>query len=341
MSALPPRVFKFGVFELHPASGELRRKGVRIKLQKQPQEALLLLLESAGRVVTREEFRERLWPGQTFVDVDVGLNKAVGKIREALDDSAQTPRYVETLPQHGYRFIGPLTDAEPVVPVWRPPRRFFVACAMGGLTLLLLLAYWRGTLGTGPSAGEIKALAVLPLLNLSGDVEQEYFSDGITDALITELGKVGTVRVISRQSVIRYKGTRKPLAEISRELSVEAVVEGSVQRFGDRVRITAQLVQVKPERHLWAQNYERPYSDILVLQGEIAREAARRIKTTLTPLRETWQSSAHPVDREAYEAYLRGKFFFHSYTPDGLHKAINSFEAAIRKDPKLDRKSVV
>ena len=124
MSALPPRVFQFGVFELDPASGELRRKGVRIKLQKQPQEALLLLLESAGRVVTREEFRERLWPGQTFLDVDVGLNKAIRKIREALDDSAQTPRYVETLPQHGYRFIGPLTEAEPVVPVRRPSRFF-------------------------------------------------------------------------------------------------------------------------------------------------------------------------------------------------------------------------
>ena len=291
--AAQSRLVRFGIFEADLGSGELRRNGVKIKLQRQPFEVLAMLLGRSGGVVTREELRERLWPGRTFVDFDVGVNKAVRKVREALGDSAQTPHYIETLPQHGYRFITPVTEASPA----------------------------------------IRSLAVLPLQNLSGDVEQEYFSDGVTDALITELSKVGALRVISRQSVIHYKGGKKPLDEISRELQVDAVLEGAVQRAGDRVLITVQLVQARPEKLLWAENYERRYSDILTLQGEIARDTARQVRATLTPDQVNRLGSARPVDPEAYEAYLRGRYFFYSYTPERLQKASESFETAVGKDP--------
>ena len=295
--AAQSRLVHFGIFEADLGSGELRRKGVKIKLQEQPFQVLCALLERPSDIVTREELRRKLWHDETFGDFEHGVNSAVRKLREALGDSAETPRFIETLPKRGYRFIAPVAEASPA---FRPER---------------------------------EALAVLPLQNLSGDVEQEYFSDGVTDALITELGKVGALRVISRQSVIQYKGAKKPLAEISQELKVDAVLEGTVQRAGDRVRITAQLVRARPEEHLWAESYERPYADILALQAEIARNVARQVKAKLTPEEENRLASARPVDPEAYEAYLRGRYFFYSYTPERLQKAIESFQTAVEKDP--------
>jgi TolB-like protein/Tfp pilus assembly protein PilF len=186
-----------------------------------------------------------------------------------------------------------------------------------------------------PSAAPaaIRALAVMPFGNLSKDSDQEYFADGVTDALITELGKVGALRVISRQSVVQYRGVKKPLPEISRELNVDAVVVGTVQRAGDRVRITAQLVRARPEEHLWAESYERPYADILALQAEIARNVARQVKAKLTPEEENRLARARPVNPEAHEAYLRGMYLFHGYTPERLQKAIESLQTAVEKDP--------
>ncbi|MFN0172481.1 MAG: winged helix-turn-helix domain-containing tetratricopeptide repeat protein [Bryobacteraceae bacterium] len=328
-----PRIFRFGVFELDPASAELRRNGVKIKLQKQPSEVLAMLLERRGEIVTREELREKLWPGQTFVDFDLGLNKAVRKVREALGDSAQAPRYVETLPQRGYRFIAPLAGAAPASS--RRPRAFYAACGAAGVTVLLLLAYLGGFFRRGVSPGEIEAVAVIPFENLSKDADEEYFADGVTDALITELGRVGALRVISRQSVMLYKRVKKPLPEIISELKVDAVVEGTVQRAGDRVRITAQLVRAKPEQHLWAESYERRYADILAVQGEIARTVARQVKAKLSPEQERSLARTRIVNPEAYEAYLRGKFYFYGYTPERLQKAIESFQTAIEKDPNF------
>ncbi|MFN0172483.1 MAG: winged helix-turn-helix domain-containing tetratricopeptide repeat protein [Bryobacteraceae bacterium] len=328
-----PRIFRFGVFELDAASGELRRKGVKIKLQKQPSDVLTMLLERRGEVVTREELREKLWPGQTFVDFDLGVNNAVRKVREALGDSAQAPRYIETLPQRGYRFIAPLAGAAPASS--RRPRAFYAAYGAVGVTVLLLLAYLGGFFRRGVSPGEIEAVAVIPFENLSKDADHEYFADGVTDALITELGRIGALRVISRQSVMQYKRVKKPLPEIISELKVDAVVEGTVQRAGDRVQITAQLVRARPEQHLWAESYERRYADILAVQGEIARTVARQVKAKLSPEQERSLARTRIVNPEAYEAYLRGKHLFYGYTPERLHKAIESFKTAIEKDPNF------
>ena len=325
------RVFRFGLFELDPQSGELRKAGVNVKLQKQPANLLATLLERSGEMVTREELRERLWPGKTFGDFDIGLNKAVRRLREALDDSAQAPRYIETLPQHGYRFIAPVTETSPSHPRRRVP--LYAVLAAAGLAVLLLSAYLGGFLRRGVVPGQIKAVAVLPFANLSGDSGQEYFADGVTDSLIAELGKIGALRVISRQSVLRYKKGDKPLPEISRELNVDALLEGTVVRAGDRVRITAQLIRATPEQHLWAESYERSYADILVVQREIARSVASQVKAKLTQGEETRLARVRTVNPEAYEAYLRGKYFFYGYTPHSLRKAIESFETAVEKDP--------
>jgi TolB-like protein/DNA-binding winged helix-turn-helix (wHTH) protein len=326
-----PRIFWFDPFELDPQSGELRKSGANVKLQKQPADLLAILLERPGEVVTREELRDRLWSGKAFGDFDIGLNKAVRRLREALDDSAQDPRYIETLPQHGYRFMAPVTDTS--ASHGRRRARLYAILAAGGLAVLFLAAYLGGFFQRGVAPGQIKAVAVLPFANLSGDPGQEYFADGVTDSLITELGKIGALRVISRQSVLRYKKVDKPLPEISRELNVDAVLEGTVVRAGDRVRITVQLLRARPEQHLWAESYERSYADILVVQREIARSVAGQVKAKLTPAEETRLTRARTVSPEAYEAYLRGQYFFYGYTPERLQKAIESLQTAVEKDP--------
>jgi TolB-like protein/DNA-binding winged helix-turn-helix (wHTH) protein/Tfp pilus assembly protein PilF len=326
-----PRMFRFDLFELDPQSGELRKRGANVKLQKQPADLLAMLLERPGEVVTREELRERLWPGKTSGDFDIGLNKAVRRLREALGDSAQDPRYIETLPQHGYRFIGPVTETSSSHR--RRRARLYAILAAGGLAVLLLSAYLGGFFRRGIAPGQIKAVAVLPFANLSGDPGQEFFADGITDSLITELGRIGALRVISRQSILRYKHVDKPLPEIGRELNVDALLEGTVVRAGDRVRITAQLLRANPEQHLWAESYERNYADILVVQREIARSVAVQVKAKLKPGEETRLARARTVSPEAYEAYLRGQYFFYGYTPESFKKAIESLETAVEKDP--------
>jgi TolB-like protein/DNA-binding winged helix-turn-helix (wHTH) protein/Tfp pilus assembly protein PilF len=327
-----PPTFRFGPFEFDPLTGELRKDGAAVKLQKQPSDLLAVLLERPGGLVTREELRERLWPGKAFGDFDIGLNKAVRKLREALEDSAQTPRYVETLPQHGYRLIAPV---EPVSPA-RQRRRavpLYAVVAAGGLAVLLVGSAIGGFPWRTTNPAPIKSIAVLPFANLSGDPGQEYFADGVTDSLITELGKTSALRVISRQSTLRYKKGDKPLPEISRELDVDAVVEGSVVRTGERVRITAQLLRARPEQHLWAESYERGYTDILLVQAEIARSVAVYVKAKLTPGEQTRLGRARAVNPEAYEAYLRGRYLFHGYSPPSLRKAIESLETAVRIDP--------
>jgi DNA-binding winged helix-turn-helix (wHTH) protein len=233
-----PRISRFDSFELDPQSGELRKDGIKVKLQKQPSDLLAMLLKRPGEVITRQELRERLWPDQTSGDFDVGLNRAVRRIREALDDSTQEPRYLQTIPQGGYRFIAPVTETNPALRRSRASR--YAIAAAGGLVVLLLSAYLGVLFRGGVAPGQIKAVAVLPLANLSGDPAQESFADGVTDSLITELGRIGGLRVISRQSVLRYKQGDKPRLEISREHNVDAVLEGTVVRAGDRIRITAE-----------------------------------------------------------------------------------------------------
>jgi len=289
---------RFGGFELNLQTGELFKRGRKIRLQIQSFLILRSLLERPGEVVSREELRRKLWPSGIFVDFEVGVNTAINRLRNVLDDSPEEPRFIETLPRRGYRFIAPLER--------------------GGQDRIL------------PRIG---SLAVLPLENLTGDVAQEYFVDGMTDALITRLAQIGALRVISRMSAMYYKGTHKKLPEIARELNVDAVVEGTVARSGSHVRVSAQLVDARTDQHLWARQYERELTDILRLQADVASAVAHEIQVTLTPQEQARLTLTHPVDREAYEAFLRGRFFWNKRTEEGLKKGMEYFQQSVEKDP--------
>src|SRR6266849_8169061 len=261
---------RFGVFEVDLRAGELRKQGVKIKLQEQPFQVLQVLLEKPGEVVTREEMRQRIWPVDTFVDFNGGVNNAVKRLREALGDSAESPRYVETIPRRGYRFIGTVngnalsTPPYGSLPTAKPdakPRTSRRTLRTGILIGLGLAALFLAVLGSTPNpwwqhlrgrsgVPQIRSIAVLPLQNLSGDPAQEYFADAMTDELITELSHIRALKVISRTSVMRYKKTDKPLPQIARELNVDVIVAGSVLRSGDRVRITAQLIDPSKDTNL-------------------------------------------------------------------------------------------
>jgi TolB-like protein/DNA-binding winged helix-turn-helix (wHTH) protein len=314
-------------------------------LPDQSFEVLALLLERSGELVTREEIRTRLWPTDTFVDFDHGLNNAVNRLREALGDSANTPRFIETLPRRGYRFIGTVngsgreappaaietvtTTDEPKSLGVRTQRYGWVAIVaatalvmVGGLNFHTLRA--RFLPGTYPIA-PIHSLAVLPLQNLSGDASQEYLSDGMTEALITNLAKIDSLRVISRTSAMHYKDSHQALPEIARELNVDAVVEGSVLRSGNRVRITAQLIQAVPERHLWANAYERDLGNILMLQNEVAWAIAGQVQAKVSPEERAALATARPVNPQAYEAYLKGEYYLDKWSTDGFERTNDIF----------------
>jgi TolB-like protein/DNA-binding winged helix-turn-helix (wHTH) protein len=326
-------------------------------LQEQPFRLLTILLEKPGELVTRDELRARLWP-QTWVDFDHGLNKAISKIRQALGDSAENPRFVETVAGRGYRFLADVTivenerpepaatniavRAEPAhllveadTPATSPPRaRAWKFYGLGSaLALALALALLGFLHPWGRSSPTIRSLAVLPLENLSGDPSQDYFADGITEELITDLGQFGALRVISRTSVMTYKNVRKSMADIARELSVEAVVEGSVLRSGDRVRITAQLIRAPADQHIWAKSYEADFRDTLTLQRNVARDIAEQVRATVDRQEQTALEQSRPVIPEAYEAYLKGRYFWNKRTAEGLKKAIDYFSHAISLDP--------
>jgi TolB-like protein/DNA-binding winged helix-turn-helix (wHTH) protein/Tfp pilus assembly protein PilF len=346
------RVVRFGAFELDVQSGELRKQGLRTRLTPQSFQVLLLLLERRGEVVTRDALRQKLWPADTFVDFDMGLSSAVKKLREALGDSAENPRFVETLPRRGYRFIagadrpavsapdeaGTQRLATPGSGPHRPSARGgLVAVAVLAAALIALVAsggreWLSRSFATRAAPLEIKSIAVLPLENLSGDASQDYFADGMTDALITELAQIGRLRVISRTSMMQYRGTRKPLPEIARELNVEAVVEGTVVRVGPRVRITAQLVHAPTDRHLWARSYDRELRDVLALQEEVARAIAQAVQVEVRPDERRRLSQAAAVDPEAYELYLRGRFYWSMRGRENLLKAAGYFQQAIAED---------
>ena len=360
------RRVRFGAFEVNLRSGELRKHGLKIKLQDQPFQILALLLERPGEVVTREELRHKLWPADTFVDFDVGLNTAIKRLRDALGDTAESPRYVETLPRRGYRFIAPVEEAAvepaPAAPVAPPapvteeptampmrepeaaapakqgrrPNLWIVAGAVVTVVVLLVslnIGGWRQRVFGRAGAARIQSIAVLPLENLTGDPSQDYFVDGMTDVLITDLAQISALRVISRTSVMHYKGTKKTLPEIARELNVDAVVEGTAVRSGDRVRITAQLIHAATDRHLWARNYERDLRDVLALQDEVARDITNQVQIKLAPQSQVRLASAHAVDPEALEAYLKGRYEWNKWTEEGVKKSIEYFERAIQKDP--------
>jgi TolB-like protein/DNA-binding winged helix-turn-helix (wHTH) protein len=347
----------FEAYEVDFRTGELRKHGVRIRLQAQPLRVLEMLMERPGKVVTREELKGKLWPADTFGDFDHGLNKAINKIREALADSALNPRYIETVARRGYRFIPPVTEmdepaktVEPVTPdgpavkgdnqpaekpATPPGRRDFLAWKIAGACLALLLAVfvaWN-LHSTAPPSSNIRSLAVLPLENLSSDVSQEYFADGMTDELITALATINGLKVISRTSVMLYKHARKPLPQIGRELKVDAVVEGTVLRSGEHVRITAQLIRATADEHIWSQSYEGDLSDTLQLQDKVARAIADRIRLKITAQEQTLLQKPKLVNPDAHDAYLKGRYFWNKRTEQGLRGAIAYFEQAIAKDP--------
>ncbi len=386
---VPVRVRKvrFGAFEVDLHSGELHKQGIKIKLHDQPFQVLAMLLEHPGDLVTREHLHQKLWPADTFVDFDVGLNSAIKRLRDALGDSAESPRFVETLPRRGYRFIAPVeevpagvggreaqqsptpgsaapggapvsTQPRAAAPSFRQPElekdrtktnRVRYSLLLGGVAAAVLLALLfglnvgelrerlLGKASAGGAAGRIRSLAVLPLENLSKDPEQEYFADGMTEALITDLGKISELRVISRTSSMYYKGTRKTLPEIARELNVDAVIEGAVLRSGDHVRITTQLVEAASDRHLWAESYERELRDMLTLQGEVARDVAKQVNIKLSQEEQTRFASAHAVDPKALEAYLKGRYELYKMTLEGTKKSIDYFAQALDKDPTYAR----
>jgi len=355
-------VVRFGTYEVSLQSGEVRKAGLRIRVQQQPMKLLEILLEHPGEVVTREELRSRVWPGENFGDFDQALNIAIGKLRSALGDSAENPRFIETLPKRGYRFIADVSvldaDARPKKPGSAPedppatePGRALQAAELPvatkarpwpkrgiviGLALVLslsILSVWLFRSRGGAPPG-IRSLAVLPLENLSGDASQNYFADGMTDELITDLAQISALRVISRTSVMVYKGARKPLPQIARELNVDAVVEGTVLRSGDQVRITAQLIEASTDKHLWSQSYEGELRDTLALQNRVANAIADQIRINLTPQEQAALKNVKVVNPQAYESYLKGRYFWNKRTADGLKVALAYFRQAIEEDPK-------
>ena len=359
MKPVQTPVVRFGIYEMSLQSGELRKGGVRIRVQQQPLKLLEILLERPGQVVTRDELRNRLWPNESFGDFDQAVNIAIAKLRGALGDSADNPRFIETLPKRGYRFIADvsITESEPppVPPesgrseasgeqfreVSSPPtserfqwRKARTAIVLVLILVLSVLVVWLYHSRNRPSASAtVRSIAVLPLENLSGDAAQDYFADGMTDQLITDLAQIGALRVISRTSAMAYKGARQPLPEIAKQLNVDAVVEGTVLRSGEQVRITAQLIQASSDTHLWADTYEGNLRDTLVLQEKVAQAIADRIRIELTPGEQAGLKSSKAVDAEAYEDYLKGRYFWNKRSGEGLRRAIEYFNRAIAKDP--------
>ena len=322
-----PGPTRFGPFQVDVRSGELRKHSIRIKLQDQPFRVLQVLLEHPGEVVTREELQRQIWPVDTFVDFDRGLNNAVKRLREALSDSADQPRYIETLPKRGYRFMAAVqgvngkngseaeTLASPIVPSGpnanplplRTPRRAVIMAIAGAAVIFIAIAlFFRERPISKAAAMPIRSIAVLPLQNLSGDPNQEYFADGMTEEIITELSHLKDLKVISRTSVMRYKKTDKSLPQIARELGVEAVVEGSVLRSADRVRVTAQLISARTDANLWAETYDETLEDSLGVQAAIATAIAGEIKGSVSPVAPTGSHASRTVNLRAHEAYLLG-----------------------------------
>jgi TolB-like protein/DNA-binding winged helix-turn-helix (wHTH) protein/Tfp pilus assembly protein PilF len=364
-------VLRFGPFQVDLASGELHKHKVKLRLQEQPFQILVMLLENPGEVVTRDELRNKLWSADTFVDFDVGLNNAILRLRNALGDSAEKPRFIETLPRRGYRFIAPVdngtaartvafpqsdsvspaeakdpsilkgdsAEASTVVLPRRGLARLWFGLAIAAVFVMLL---WGLNLGrhrlfdTTPSP-RIQTLAVLPLENLSGDPSQEYFADGMTDELTTDLASIASLSVISRTSTSHYKDTRKTLPEIARELHVDAVIEGTVVRSGDQVRITVQLIDAKNDRHIWAQSYDRQGNDVLGLQRDLSKAIASQVHLSLTPSEARRLEALPTRDSQAYDAYLRAKY--HAITAIEVEAdadaTITLSEQAVALDPNF------
>jgi TolB-like protein/DNA-binding winged helix-turn-helix (wHTH) protein/predicted Zn-dependent protease len=362
MNITSPRTALFGPYAIDLRSGELRKFGIKVKMGEQAFQILRMLLENPGEMVTREELRAKLWATDTFVDFDHGLNSAVQRLRDCLSDSAGKPRWVETIPRRGYRFVGqvewsdqslsseivirPITenedersDPEAPIPVGVGPSetsrgakhfgpRIAVLAVVSLLLFLAAVPLVRRIQGR-PSARQalpIKSLAVLPLENLSGDPAQEYFADGMTDEVITVLAKNPALRVTSRTSVMQYKKVHRPLREIAQELGVDGILEGSVGRSGNRVHVTAQLIHAASDTHVWADSFDRDLSDVGSLQTQLAEAIAKQVGATASV-------SGKPdkkIKPEAHDAYLLGRYY---WLAGDYGKSREYFQKAIDLEP--------
>lgn len=377
-AAEPIRTYEFGVFTVELPGGELRKHGTRLKIQERPLQLLIALLERPGEIVSREELRQRLWPDGTFVDFDHNISSAINKLRTVLNDSASHPRFIETVGRRGYRFLAdvkrvsresvtasvsaaPAPSASsassaapalqeqklPEIPIGgaklgaRFPHLWMTVAAAVLLVSLSVAGYFqrRRSAGTGDAPSQRVMLAVLPFENLTGDPGQEYFSDGLTEEMIAELGRLNPdhLGVIARTSVMIYKHSPKGLDQIGRELGVQYVIEGSVRRDANHVRITAQLIQVNDQTHLWAREYDRELRNLLEVQDEIAQELTDEIKLTIGDQAKS-NTANHSAPRtatsyEAYDLYLKGRYFWNKRSPSGFQQAAEYFQQAIDKDP--------
>jgi TolB-like protein/DNA-binding winged helix-turn-helix (wHTH) protein/Flp pilus assembly protein TadD len=356
---IPENRIWLGECELNAAAFEIRRGRRTTKLERIPLQILLILIEERGKLVTRETIAERVWGKDVFVDVDNGINTAIRKIRQVLNDDPQQPRFIETISGMGYRFIGPVepaveTPEKPIEAkgpgpqlVEEPVRETtshtkghrWARTAAAGFALVLIAGiaiagWWRYS---KPEAHAIRSIAVLPLQNLSGDSSQEFLADGMTEELITELSRIEPLRVISHTSVMDYKGTKKHLPEIARELNVDAILEGSVIREKENVRVTVQLLDGPADRHLWSEAYERPLNGVLNLQRDVAKAVANEIRVKLTPVQQARLKAVQDLNPHAYENYVRGRYLlstqFTMRAP--LMQAKSQFENAIQADPKF------
>lgn len=371
------RCVRSGLFDIDLGTAELRKNGVRIALQEQPFRVLSVLLEHPGEVITREQLQARLWPADTYVGFDEGINTAIRKLRLAFGDSAENPRFIETLPRRGYRFIAPVSESPRQEALAIPPSLAPVASReqvvqgnrnlqegsveneaaerprpktrlrflyMGvGTAVVLLCTVWavshlirRGAPATSARPKRIM-LAILPFQNLSNDPKQEYFSDGLTEETITDLGELSPERmgVIARTSAMAYKQTNKTVSEIGRELGVDYILEGSVRREGGRARVSAQLIRVSDQTHVWAESYDRELHDVLDIENELGKAIAQQVQANLSPQRRGVLARTRPVDPEAYDLYLKGRYYWNERTPAGIKQSISYFEEATAKDPNF------
>jgi len=351
--ALSARKFRFGVFQLDPASGELYKHGIRIKLQEQPFQVLVLLVQRPGELLTRDELRQRIWDQDTFVDFDHSLNISVNKLREALGDSASAPRFIETLPRRGYRFIAPVSIEEPpaaVVPSSTPnqatggsppPKRglrpsYLWAGITAVAVIAFVLAFWlwpRGQQSSDPSRKIM--LAVLPFENLTGDPHQDYFIAGLHDEMIAQLGRLHPSRlgVIARTSVAQYASVHKPVDQIARELHVDYILDGTVRSVGKNFRITAELIQVSDQTHLWTETYEPKLSNMLALQEDVSQRVSEALTVEFLPEAQQVMRRTATSNAEAYEAYLKGRYLWYQETRPALEESITQFQLATQLDP--------